>query len=164
MPGRAALTLSLIFCVACGGTSVSDPDGSGGISETSSGGRSAGQAGSTSDSSGGTSPEPTGQLELGSDCDPLADACPEEAYCQLWEGRTQCRPEGSTARDDICEKTGSCEHGSICLFGSELYGKTCQQPCPLDEDPWAVCDIGRHTCFVAVDDEERELPFGVCRY
>jgi hypothetical protein len=98
------------------------------------------------------------------DCNPLADDCPSGSYCQYVDGGTECIPEGVTERDDVCEDTGTCQRGSICLHGSDLYGRHCQQACPLDEDDWTVCDIGRHTCFVAVDDDSRELPFGVCRY
>jgi hypothetical protein len=98
------------------------------------------------------------------ECNPLDDACSDGTYCQLWEGRTQCIEEGSTERDELCEVTETCQRGSICLGAGEFSGKLCQEPCTLDEDPWTVCDIGRHTCFVAVDDEGNDLPFGVCRY
>ncbi len=70
-------------------------------------------------------------------------------------------PPGETRSGEM---TGTCQHGSICLGAGGFSGKLCQEPCTLDEDPWAVCDIGRHTCFVAVDDEGNDLPFGVCRY
>jgi hypothetical protein len=135
--------LASIFCAACGGTSV-DSDGG----DLSDGGN------------GGNSEQAT---ELGS-CDPLDDSCAAGTYCQVQDGRTSCLPEGTTERDGVCEVTGSCQRGSICAFASELYGKSCQQPCPLEAEPWDACDLARHTCFVAVDDDGNELPFGVCRY
>lgn len=95
------------------------------------------------------------------ECIPYEDDCAEGLYCQFVDGRTQCIPEGAVARDETCEED-LCERGSICMFADSLYGKQCQQPCNLAED--LPCDIGRHTCFVAVDDDGQELEFGVCRY
>lgn len=143
LPLWPSILLASWCCAACGGNSVDD------TSEEPSDG-----------SNGGNFEQST---ELGS-CDPLEDTCAEGTYCQVLDGSTLCLPEGATERDEVCEESGSCQRGSICVFGSELYGKSCQQPCPLDGDPWGVCDIGRHTCFLAVDDDGNELSFGVCRY
>lgn len=93
---------------------------------------------------------------------PYEDTCPAGSYCQYLDGRTQCIPEGVVARDETCNDGARCRRGSICLFGSSLYGDICQQPCSLDER--YKCFIGRHTCFRAVDDEGEPLSFGVCRY
>lgn len=150
---------------ACGGNTVSDPEGGAGSATV---GGSAAVGGSTA--AGGAASKATGgagtggALVEGSVCDPLDDACSPGNYCQWRDGRAECIPEGSTKRDENCEETGACERGSICLSAGEFAGKTCQQPCPLDEGLMNVCDIGRHTCFVALDDEDRELHFGVCRY
>lgn len=96
------------------------------------------------------------------DCVPYADTCPAGNYCQYLDGRTQCVAEGTVARDELCNDGARCQRGSICLYGSDLYGDSCQQPCSLDER--YKCVNGRHTCFVAVGPEGEQLSFGVCRY
>lgn len=165
-----AAVIASLFAGACGGNSINDPDPgasggapTGGSASASTGGSGGGAAGTPDGGSAGGDSAPLNLGELG-DCNPLEDTCPEGTYCQLREGRTECIEEGSTERDERCEETDPCQRGSICLWASEFLGRACQQPCPLDEKPWEVCDIGRHTCFVAVDDEDNELPFGVCRY
>lgn len=95
------------------------------------------------------------------ECIPYDDRCPAGTYCQYVDGRTRCVEEGEVPRDEVCNESGRCQRGSICLYGSDIYGDSCQQPCHLTE---GSCDISRHTCFVAVGDEGEELPFGVCRY
>lgn len=111
------------------------------------------------DGGGGTAP--TAGTTDSDECLPYDDDCIEGHYCQFVDGRTQCIPEGRVLRDAPCEED-LCERGSICMFADSLYGNHCQQPCNLAEE--RPCDIGRHTCFVAVDDDGRELGFGVCRY
>jgi hypothetical protein len=148
----AVLVVSLTVG-ACGGSTSEDADAG------ASGGAATG--GSAPESMGGSGGGGAGAL---GDCNPLSDTCPEGKYCQVLEGRTECIDEGSTERDELCEETDTCQRGSICLGAGEYSGKLCQQPCTLDAEPWTVCDIGRHTCFVAVDDDGNELPFGVCRY
>ena len=95
-------------------------------------------------------------------CVPYDDTCSPGSYCQYVDGRTQCVAEGVVARDAGCNGGGRCQRGSICLYGSEFYGDSCQQPCSLDEQ--YKCFIGRHTCFVAQGPEGEALSFGVCRY
>jgi hypothetical protein len=146
-----------MLVAACGGKS-SAARGEFGETTTTSTGAEPGTGGAVTGSTGGQSLD-----ELG-ECNPLDDACPEGEYCQYLDRGTQCIPEGDTPRDEVCEDTTTCERGSICLYGSALYGKHCQEPCPLGEEPWTVCFIGRHTCFVAVDEAGNDLPFGVCRY
>ena len=110
---------------------------------------------SSDDSTGSESP-------LVDECVPDDDTCPTGSYCQYLEGRTQCLAEGAVARDQPCNDGGRCQRGSICLYGSELYGDSCQQPCSLDKQN--QCLNRRHTCFVAVGPESEQLSFGVCRY
>jgi hypothetical protein len=167
--GPAVLMVSFL-ATACGGShkDESEAGASGGATATggsgaAGGARATGGAGTPVGGEGGDNAEPLVPPELG-DCDPLADSCAEGKSCQVREGRTACVDEGSTARDEACEDTGSCERGSICLGAGEVAGEWCQQPCSLEEEPWGACDIARHTCFVALDDQGRELPFGVCRY
>lgn len=114
-----------------------------------------------SDDANGNGDDGTSTATDSDECIPYEDDCAEGLYCQFVDGRTQCIPEGAVARDETCEED-LCERGSICMFADSLYGKQCQQPCNLAED--LPCDIGRHTCFVAVDDDGQELEFGVCRY
>jgi hypothetical protein len=111
-----------------------------------------------------TAPEvpDAGSVASGRDCVPYDDKCVTGTYCQYFEGRTRCLEEGPIARDEPCGNE-RCQRGSICMFGSSLYGNLCQQPCPLDDVDFR-CDIGRHTCFPATDDAGMALPFGVCRY
>ncbi len=103
-----------------------------------------------------------GASAIATDCVPYDDKCPPGSYCQYLDGRTQCVAEGNVARDDRCNDGARCQRASICLFGSDLYGDICQQPCSLDNT--YECFISRHTCFVAVGDEGAQLSFGVCRY
>jgi len=95
------------------------------------------------------------------ECIPYDDDCAEGHYCQYVDGHTQCIPEGEVQRDDPCDDA-LCQRGSICMYADSIYGNHCQQPCNLEEQ-WP-CDLPRHTCFVAQDDEEQQLWFGVCRY
>jgi hypothetical protein len=104
----------------------------------------------------------TGESLRGEDCVPYNDTCPAGSYCQYLDGRTQCVTAGDVARDELCNDGARCQRGSICLYGGDLYGDSCQQPCPLDKP--RPCQNGRHTCFVAVGPEGEPLPFGVCRY
>lgn len=104
---------------------------------------------------------PTASVDS-SACVPYDDTCPPGEYCQYLDGGTQCVAEGGIARDELCNDGARCQRGSICLYGSELYGDSCQQPCSLDKA--YKCSMGRHTCFVAVGDEGEPLSFGVCRY
>jgi hypothetical protein len=101
-------------------------------------------------------------LESPAECVPYEDTCAPGRYCQYVDGRTQCVAEGVVARDAGCNGGGRCQRGSICLYGSEFYGDSCQQPCSLDGR--YKCFIGRHTCFVAQGPEGEALSFGVCRY
>lgn len=165
-----AALVALLIVGACGGSSIDDADAgasggasTGGSASESTGGSGGGAASTPDGGSAGSDSASQTLAELGA-CSPLDDTCPEGTYCQLREGRTECIEEGSIERDELCNETGTCQRGSICLWAGESSGKRCQEPCTLDEDPWTVCDIGRHTCFVAVDDEENDLPFGVCRY
>lgn len=103
-----------------------------------------------------------GGAGLGSDCVPYDDDCVAETYCEYADGRAQCVAAGTTARDERCETGGDCTRGSVCIFASDLFGRVCQQPCPLEQHEW--CDIKRHTCFTATGDAGEPLSFGVCRY
>ncbi len=157
------LSLGLILA-ACGGSSVSDPEGASGGSvsagSTSQDEPEPGSGGKGDRASGGDRADAT---ELG-ECDPLDDECPVGTYCQWLDDHTECIEVGSTERDAPCKDTGTCQRGSICLGATFSGQELCQQACPLDADPFLVCDIGRHTCFPATDDEGNELDFGVCRY
>jgi len=111
---------------------------------------------------GSSREEPEEGAQSASDeCVPYDDACATGTYCQYVDGRTQCVAEGDTPREELCNDSGRCQRGSICLYSSS-YGDACQQPCALDGS--VGCLVGRHTCFVAVGDSGEELPFGVCRY
>jgi hypothetical protein len=143
--GALASTLSV---GACGGHSKKDAE------PTASEG---GAPAEPTASEGGAPAEPTAE------CVPYDDTCPPGRYCQYLDGRTQCVAEGDVGRDELCNDGGRCQRGSICLYGSNLYGDSCQQPCDLDQ-PYGECFIGRHTCFVGVGPDGEELSFGVCRY
>ena len=71
--------------------------------------------------------------DLPTACVPYDDTCPIGSYCQYVDGRTTCVAEGATARDALCNDCARCQRGSICLYGSEIYGDACQQPCSLDK-------------------------------
>lgn len=138
---RWGLGVGLLACMwvvgACGGHSKTDPV-------------------ATTLSDGGT------PAEQPTECVPYDDTCPTGSYCQYLDGRSQCVAEGAIARDELCNDGARCRRGSICLYGSDLYGDSCQQPCSLDKQ--YECFVGRHTCFVAVGPEGERLSFGVCRY
>jgi hypothetical protein len=139
--GRRGVLIGALACTlsvgACGGHSEND-------------------APKTATSDGGAPGEsPT-------DCVPYDDTCPTGSYCQYVDGRTQCVAEGAIARDELCNDGARCHRGSICLYGSDRYGDSCQQPCSLDEQ--YKCTNGRHTCFVAEAPDGERLSFGVCRY
>jgi hypothetical protein len=138
--GALAFALGVgVFLCGCGGQSKAGPA-------------------ATTLSDGGTTSESPSTDE----CVPYDDNCPTGSYCQYLDGRTQCVAEGEVVRDALCNDGGRCKRGSICLYGSSLYGDSCQQPCSLDGQ--YKCFIGRHTCFVAMGAEDEELSFGVCRY
>ena len=128
------------------------------LSVAACGGHSKNGPAETSMSVGGTA----GESPPVDECVPYDDTCPAGRYCQYLDGRTQCVTEGAIARDQLCNDGARCQRGSICLYGSDLYGDSCQQPCPLDKPN--ECQIRRHTCFVAVGPESERLSFGVCRY
>ena len=132
----------------CGGsTAAADPTASGG------GDSATGEQASTG---GG---ENEADLDEGEECSPYEDSCGPALACQIVGDRTRCAAEGSSERDERCEES-PCQRGSVCLWDG--YNDTCQQPCTLDGA--VKCDIARHTCFAAVDEQGNELPFGVCRY
>lgn len=138
--GWLAATSSVgAFLAGCGGHSKNDPN-------------------PTAMSDGGTASASPNLDE----CVPYDDTCPAGSYCQYLDGRTQCVTEGAVARDQLCNGGARCQRGSICLYGSDFYGDSCQQPCSLDKQ--YECTIRRHTCFVAVGGAGERLSFGVCRY
>jgi hypothetical protein len=94
------------------------------------------------------------------ECVPYADECEAGSYCQYVDDHSECVAEGAIGRDEECDGA-RCQRGSICLPADQFSEvPVCQQPCNGD----TPCELSRHTCFAAVDDVGRELPFGVCRY
>ena len=94
------------------------------------------------------------------ECVPYADDCPAGQYCQYVDDRTRCVEEGDVPRDERCDDR--CQRGSICMSSNSFLGKLCQKPCSIPDG--VTCDLSRHTCFTALDDDDNELWFGVCRY